>query len=201
MCRCDTALPLPPSLTALTARTHLYLAQLCCQRGTPLLFLQNITGFMVGREAEHGGIARHGAKLVHAVSCADVPKFTVVVGGSFGAGNYGMCGRAFSPRFMWMWPNAKIAVMGGEQAASVLLQVKLAAAKKSGHAWSKEDMDAFRAEATTRLDAASSAQFATSRLWDDGIIEPTATRTTLALALAVAANAPKVETRFGVWRM
>ena len=178
-----------------------HFVQLCCQRGIPLVFLQNISGFMVGKDAEHGGIAKHGAKLVHAVSCADVPKFTIVVGGSFGAGNYGMCGRAYSPRFMWMWPNAKIAVMAGENAASVLMQVKIAAAKKAGVEIDKEEMIAHHREATKVFDASSSAVFASGRLWDDGIIEPTDTRRTLALALSVASNAPATPTKFGVFRM
>jgi 3-methylcrotonyl-CoA carboxylase beta subunit len=140
-------------------------------------------------------------QLVHAVSCADVPKFTVVVGGSFGAGNYGMCGRAYSPRFMWMWPNAKIAVMAGENAASVLMQVKAAAAKKAGVEIDKAELVAMHKEATTRFDATSSAAFASGHLWDDGIIEPTETRKTLALALSAAANAPVQPTKFGVFRM
>ena len=140
-------------------------------------------------------------QLVHAVSCADVPKFTVVVGGSFGAGNYGMCGRAYSPRFMWMWPNAKIAVMAGENAASVLMQVKAAAAKKAGVEIDKAELVAMHKEATTRFDATSSAAFASGLLWDDGIIEPTETRKTLALALSAAANAPVQPTKFGVFRM
>ena len=178
-----------------------HFVQLCARRGVPLVFLQNISGFMVGKDAEHGGIAKHGAKLVHAVSCADVPKFTVVVGGSFGAGNYGMCGRAYSPRFMWMWPNAKIAVMAGENAASVLMQVKLAAAKKAGVEVDKAEMAKMHLEFIQRFDATSSAAFASGHLWDDGIIEPTETRHMLSLALSVAANAPAQDTRFGVFRM
>jgi len=155
----------------------------------------------MGREAEASGIAKHGAKLVHAVSCAEVPKLTLVVGGSFGAGNYGMCGRAYSPRFMWMWPNARIGVMGGEQAASVLTQVQTAAAKKSGKPMDKEKMAEFHKAMLHKFDEASAATFATSRIWDDGIIEPAETRETLALALAAAANAPETPTKFGVYRM
>jgi len=177
-----------------------HFVQLCTKRKVPLLFLQNITGFMVGKNVEHEGIAKHGAKLVNAVATAAVPKFTVVVGGSFGAGNYGMCGRAYSPRFLWMWPNAKIAVMGGEQAAGVLTTVKVAGAKKAG-TYDKEAADSYFEQIRTKYDGESQAYFATSRLWDDGIIEPTQTREVLTLALATTANAPVPPTNTGVFRM
>src|SRR5688500_4015713 len=175
--------------------------ELCCQRGTPLVFLQNITGFMVGKKAEHGGIAKDGAKLVTAVACARVPKLTLIVGGSFGAGNYGMCGRAYSPRFLWTWPNARISVMGGEQAANVLAQVKRDALEKSGKEWSKKDEDAFKAPVLEQYARQSSAWYASARLWDDGVIDPKDTRQTLARGLAIALNAPIQPTRFGVFRM
>jgi len=177
-----------------------HFVQLCTKRKVPLLFLQNITGFMVGKNVEHEGIAKHGAKLVNAVATAAVPKFTVVVGGSFGAGNYGMCGRAYSPRFLWMWPNAKIAVMGGEQAAGVLTTVRVAGAKKAG-TYDKEAADSYFEQIRTKYDGESQAYFATSRLWDDGIIEPTQTREVLTLALATTANAPVPPTNTGVFRM
>jgi 3-methylcrotonyl-CoA carboxylase beta subunit len=178
--------------------------ELCCQRNIPLVFLQNITGFMVGAKAETGGIAKDGAKMVTAVACANVPKFTVIVGGSFGAGNYGMCGRAFSPRFLWTWPNARISVMGGEQAAGVLAQVKRDALEKngsSGTTWSAEDEAAFKAPILEQYARQSSAYYATARLWDDGIIAPRDTRHVLALGLAAAAHAPIAPTQFGVFRM
>jgi 3-methylcrotonyl-CoA carboxylase beta subunit len=178
-----------------------HFVELCCQRGLPLVFLQNITGFMVGKKAEHGGIAKDGAKLVTAVACARVPKLTVIVGGSFGAGNYGMCGRAYSPRFLWMWPNARISVMGGEQAAGVLVQVKRDAIEKSGGLWDKAEEDAFRAAMTEQYARQSSAYYASARLWDDGIIDPRTTRDALARGLSISANAPVAETRFGVFRM
>ncbi len=175
--------------------------ELCCQRNIPLVFLQNITGFMVGAKAETGGIAKDGAKMVTAVACANVPKFTVIVGGSFGAGNYGMCGRAFSPRFLWTWPNARISVMGGEQAAGVLAHVKRDALEKNGGAWSAEDEAAFKAPLLEQYARQSSAYYATARLWDDGIIAPRDTRRVLSLGLAAAANAPIAPTKFGVFRM
>ena len=175
--------------------------ELCDQRGIPLVFLQNITGFMVGREAEVGGIAKDGAKMVTAVACARVPKFTVIVGGSFGAGNYGRCGRAFSPRFLWTWPNARIAVMGGEQAAGVLAQIKRDALEKNGGAWSAEDETAFKAPLLEQYARQSNAYFASARLWDDGIIAPHATRRVLSLGLAAAAHAPLEPTRFGIFRL
>ena len=175
--------------------------ELCCQRRIPLLFLQNITGFMVGRKAENEGIARHGAKLVTAVACAAVPKFTVIIGGSFGAGNYGMCGRAYGPRQLWMWPNARISVMGGEQAASVLATVRRDGIEARGGSWSAEEEDAFKAPIRVQYEAQGHPYYATARLWDDGIIDPADTRRVLALGLSAALNAPIPETRFGVFRM
>ena len=172
--------------------------ELCCQRKIPLVFLQNITGFMVGKKYENGGIAKDGAKLVTAVSCAQVPKFTVLIGGSFGAGNYGMCGRAFNPRFLWMWPNSRISVMGGEQAASVLATVKR---DQQGDDWSAEDEAAFKAPVREQYERQGHPYYATSRLWDDGVIDPAQTRDVLALALSASLNAPIPDTRFGVFRM
>ena len=175
--------------------------QLCCQRGIPLVFLQNITGFMVGQKAEHGGIASDGAKLVAAVSCARVPKYTVVIGGSFGAGNYGMCGRAFSPRLMWMWPNARISVMGGEQAANVLATVKRDGLAARGQDWPAAEEAAFKAPIQAQFEAQGHPLYASARLWDDGVIDPVDTRRVLALALAASLNAPAEATGFGVFRM
>ncbi|MEY2838380.1 MAG: hypothetical protein RJB60_679 [Pseudomonadota bacterium] len=188
-------------LFADSAHKGAHFIELCCQRGTPLVFLQNITGFMVGRKAENEGIAKAGAKLVMAVSCAAVPKFTVVIGGSFGAGNYGMCGRAFNPRMLWMWPNARISVMGGEQAASVLATVRRDAMQAQGQALSALDEEAFKAPIRDQYEAQGHPYHATARLWDDGIIRPADTRRVLALGLSMAANAPAVATRFGVFRM
>jgi 3-methylcrotonyl-CoA carboxylase beta subunit len=178
-----------------------HFVELCCQRRIPLLFLQNITGFMVGREAEAGGIAKDGAKMVTAVACAAVPKLTVIVGGSYGAGNYGMCGRAYGPRFLFMWPNARISVMGGEQAASVLATVKRQGIEAQGGAWSEVEEAEFKAPIRDRYEEEGNPYYATARLWDDGIITPQETRRVLALALSAALNAPVGETRFGVWRM
>jgi 3-methylcrotonyl-CoA carboxylase beta subunit len=175
--------------------------ELCAQRGIPLVFLQNITGFMVGEKYETGGIAKDGAKMVMAVACARVPKLTVIVGGSFGAGNYGMCGRAFGPRFVWMWPNARISVMGGEQAANVLAQVRRDAMEKQGRAWSAEDEDRFKQPILAQYSRQSHPYYASARLWDDGIIEPADTRRMLAAGLAVSLNAPIEQTSFGVFRM
>ena len=175
--------------------------ELCCQRRVPLLFLQNITGFMVGRDYEAGGIAKDGAKLVTAVSCAQVPKLTVIIGGSFGAGNYGMCGRAYEPRFLFMWPNARISVMGGEQAASVLATVRRDNLEADGKSWSVEEEDAFKAPIRDKYELEGHPYYATARLWDDGIIAPGETRRVLALALSAALNAPIPEPRFGVFRM
>lgn len=178
-----------------------HFVELCCQRGIPLLFLQNITGFMVGSQYEAGGIARHGAKLVTAVACANVPKFTVVVGGSFGAGNYGMCGRAYDPRFMFMWPNARISVMGGEQAAAVLGQLKLDRAEAAGESISEADMAAFKQPILDTYDEQGHPYYASARLWDDGVIDPLDTRDVLGMALSASLNAPIESTRFGVFRM
>ncbi|MEY2771624.1 MAG: hypothetical protein RIQ38_2043 [Pseudomonadota bacterium] len=175
--------------------------ELCCQRKTPLVFLQNITGFMVGRKYENEGIARNGAKMVTAVATAAVPKFTVIIGGSFGAGNYGMCGRAFSPRFLWMWPNARISVMGGEQAASVLATVKRDGIEARGGAWSASEEDAFKQPIRAQYEAQGHPYYASARLWDDGVIDPADTRRVLALGLSAARNAPIPETRFGLFRM
>ena len=175
--------------------------ELCAQRGIPLIFLQNITGFMVGQKYESGGIAKDGAKMVNAVACAQVPKFTVIIGGSFGAGNYGMCGRAFSPRFLWMWPNARISVMGGEQAAGVLATVKRDAIESSGQTWSNEDEIAFKAPILEQYEIQGHPYYSSARLWDDGVIDPVDTRMVLGLGISTALNAPIRQTRFGVFRM
>ncbi len=175
--------------------------ELCCQRKVPLVFLQNITGFMVGRKYENEGIARNGAKMVTAVATAAVPKFTIIIGGSFGAGNYGMCGRAYSPRFLWMWPNARISVMGGEQAASVLATVRRDGIEGRGESWSMEEEEAFKAPIRDQYEVQGHPYFATARLWDDGVIDPADTRRVLALGLSASLNAPIPETRFGVFRM
>jgi 3-methylcrotonyl-CoA carboxylase beta subunit len=178
-----------------------HFVELACQRRIPLLFLQNITGFMVGSQYEAGGIARDGAKMVTAVACANVPKITVIIGGSYGAGNYGMCGRAYAPRFLFTWPNARISVMGGEQAASVLATVKRDNIEADGGAWSAEEEDAFKAPILKTYEAEGNPYYATARLWDDGIIRPAETRDVLGLAFAACLNAPIEETRFGVFRM
>lgn len=175
--------------------------ELCCQRGIPLVFLQNITGFMVGKKYEAGGIARDGAKLVTAVATASVPKFTVVIGGSYGAGNYGMCGRAYSPRFLWMWPNARISVMGGEQASMVLSQVRRDNIEAKGESWSKEEEDKFREPIRAQYESQGHPYYATARLWDDGVIDPADTRLVLGLGLSAASNAPIEPTKFGLFRM
>lgn len=175
--------------------------ELCCQRKIPLLFLQNITGFMVGSKYEAGGIAKDGAKLVNAVSTANVPKITVIIGGSYGAGNYGMCGRAFGPRFMWMWPNARISVMGGPQAAGVLATVTRASKKARGEAWSAEDEQAFKQPILDQFEAQSHPFYASARLWDDGIIDPRKTREVVSLSLKACLNTPVEETTFGLFRM
>src|SRR5450830_977779 len=175
--------------------------ELCCQRKIPLVFLQNITGFMVGRKYENEGIARNGAKMVTAVATAAVPKFTVIIGGSFGAGNYGMCGRAFSPRFLWMWPNARISVMGGDQAASVLATVKRDGIKAKGGQWTPEEEAAFKQPIKEQYEHQGHPYYATARLWDDGVIDPADTRTVLGLGLSSAMNAPIEETKFGLFRM
>ncbi len=184
-----------------SAQKGAHFIELCCHRKIPLVFLQNITGFMVGRKVENEGIARHGAKMVTAVATANVPKFTVIIGGSFGAGNYGMCGRAFSPRFLWMWPNARISVMGGEQAASVLATVKRDGIEGKGGQWSADEETAFKAPIKTQYETQGHPYYATARLWDDGIIDPADTRRVLALGLAAAQNAPIPEPKFGIFRM
>ncbi|MBB4265691.1 carboxyl transferase domain-containing protein [Roseospira visakhapatnamensis] len=178
-----------------------HFVELCNQRGIPLVFLQNITGFMVGRKYESGGIARDGAKMVTAVSCAAVPKFTVIIGGSFGAGNYGMCGRAYAPRLMWMWPNGRISVMGGDQAAAVLAQVKRDGLEARGQDWAAEDEAAFKAPIRDQYETQGHPFYASARLWDDGIIDPAETRMTLALGISASLNAPIEPTRYGVFRM
>jgi 3-methylcrotonyl-CoA carboxylase beta subunit len=176
--------------------------ELCCQRKVPLVFLQNITGFMVGRKAENEGIAKHGAKMVTAVATATVPKFTIIIGGSFGAGNYGMCGRAYSPRFLWMWPNARISVMGGEQAASVLATVRRDGIEGKGGSWSAEEEAAFKAPILTQFEHQAHPYYASARLWDDGVIDPVDTRRVLALGLSASLNAPIPDApRFGIFRM
>ena len=175
--------------------------QLCCQQKTPLLFLQNITGFMVGSKYEAGGIAKDGAKLVNAVSTAAVPKITVIIGGSYGAGNYGMCGRAFGPRFVWMWPNARISVMGGPQAAGVLATVKRAGIERRGEQWTDDEEAAFKQPILDQFESQSHPVYASARLWDDGIIDPRSTREVVALSLQACLNAPIAETQFGLFRM
>ena len=175
--------------------------ELCAREQIPLLFLQNITGFMVGRRAEAGGIAKDGAKLVTAVACAGVPKLTVIVGGSYGAGNYAMCGRAYSPRLLFQWPNARISVMGGEQAASVLATVKRDQLKGSGRAWSEEEEEAFKQPIREQYERQGHPYYSSARLWDDGVLDPLETRRVLALALAALAHAPAEPAPFGVFRM
>ncbi|HHC6539122.1 TPA: carboxyl transferase domain-containing protein [Vibrio parahaemolyticus] len=175
--------------------------ELCAKRKTPLLFLQNITGFMVGKKVEEEGIAKHGAKLVMAVACADVPKFTVIIGGSYGAGNYGMCGRAYDPTMMWMWPNARISVMGGEQAAGVLTQVRKEINQRRGEEWSEQEEHTFKESIIDLYETQGHPYFASARLWDDGIIDPKETRNVLAKALMAALNAPIPDSEFGIFRM
>ena len=192
-------------LFAESALKGAHFVQLCAQRGIPLIFLQNISGFMVGKQAENQGIAKHGAKMVTAVACARVPKLTVIVGGSFGAGNYAMCGRAYDPRFLWMWPNARISVMGGEQAAGVLSTIKhdaaLAAAQSPAEPWPAAERTAFEQKIRQQYERQGSPCYASARLWDDGVIDPVDTRQVLALGLAASLNAPIEATRFGVFRM
>jgi len=178
-----------------------HFVELCCQRHIPLIFLQNITGFMVGKRYENEGIAKHGAKMVTAVASAEVPKFTVMIGGSYGAGNYAMCGRAYQPRMLFMWPNARISVMGGEQAANVLLTVKMDQLAAKGESMNEQEQQTFKQPTLDQYEQESSAYYSTARLWDDGIIDPVDTRTVLALAISVAYNAPVPDTRFGVFRM
>jgi 3-methylcrotonyl-CoA carboxylase beta subunit len=184
-----------------SAQKGAHFIELCCQRKTPLVFLQNITGFMVGRKYENEGIARHGAKMVTAVATASVPKFTVIIGGSYGAGNYGMCGRAYSPRFLWMWPNARICVMGGEQAAGVLATVKRDAVEAKGGTLSAEQEQALKQPILDQFVHQSHPFYSSARLWDDGVIDPADTRRVLALGLSAALNAPISEPKFGVFRM
>ena len=184
-----------------SAQKGAHFIELCAQRGIPLVFLQNITGFMVGRKYESGGIAKDGAKMVTAVATANVPKFTVVVGGSFGAGNYGMCGRAYSPRFLWMWPNARISVMGGVQAASVLATLRRDNLEAQGKTWSAEDEVAFKAPIEAQYETQGHPYYSSARLWDDGVIDPADTRLVLALGLSASLNAPIEPTRFGLFRM
>ncbi len=184
-----------------SAQKGAHFIELCCQRKVPLLFLQNITGFMVGRKYENEGIARHGAKMVTAVATAQVPKFTIIIGGSYGAGNYGMCGRAYSPRFLWMWPNARICVMGGEQAAGVLATVRRDGIEAKGGSWSLDDEAKFKQPVLDQFAHQSHPYFASARLWDDGVIDPADTRRLLGLALSASLNAPIPDTRFGVFRM
>jgi 3-methylcrotonyl-CoA carboxylase beta subunit len=184
-----------------SAQKGAHFIQLCCQRNIPLIFLQNITGFMVGREYEAEGIAKHGAKLVTAVACAKVPKLTVIVGGSYGAGNYAMCGRAYDPNFLWSWPNSRISVMGGEQAANVMATVREEQLNRQGETWSDAEKSAFKAPISEQYEMQGNPYFATARLWDDGIIDPAQTREILALGLSAALNAPTEPTHFGIFRM
>ena len=184
-----------------SAQKGAHFIELACKRKIPLVFLQNISGFMVGGKYEAEGIAKHGAKMVTAVASAEVPKFTVLIGGSFGAGNYGMCGRAYSPRFLFTWPNSRISVMGGEQAASVLATVKRDAMEAKGESWAAEDEAAFKDPIRQRYEDEGNPYYATARLWDDGIIDPVQTRDVLGLAISASLNAPIPETTFGVFRM
>lgn len=184
-----------------SAQKGAHFIELCCQRKIPLIFLQNITGFMVGKQYEADGIAKHGAKMVNAVACANVPKLTVLIGGSFGAGNYGMCGRAYDPRFMFMWPNARISVMGGEQAAGVLAQVKKEQKLRAGETWSQEEEQAVKQPVIDNYERQGHPYYASARLWDDGVIDPAQTRNVLALALSASLNKPIEDTQFGVFRM
>ncbi|WP_302621094.1 carboxyl transferase domain-containing protein, partial [Vibrio cidicii] len=184
-----------------SAQKGAHFIELCAKRKIPLLFLQNVTGFMVGKKVEAEGIAKHGAKLVMAVACADVPKFTVIIGGSYGAGNYGMCGRAYDPTMMWMWPNARISVMGGEQAAGVLTQVRREVKARQQETWPDEEAKAFRDSIVELYDTQGSPYYASARLWDDGILDPVETRDVLGHALSAALRAPIPESEFGIFRM
>jgi 3-methylcrotonyl-CoA carboxylase beta subunit len=184
-----------------SAQKGAHFIQLCCQRRIPLIFLQNITGFMVGRKYENEGIAKHGAKMVTAVATAQVPKLTVIIGGSFGAGNYAMCGRGYSPRFLWMWPNARISVMGGEQAASVLARIRRDAIEAKGSAWSSTEEEDFKAPIRKQYENQGHPYYASARLWDDGVIDPLDTRMVLGLGISATLNAPIPETKFGLFRM
>jgi 3-methylcrotonyl-CoA carboxylase beta subunit len=184
-----------------SAQKGAHFVELCSQRGIPLIFLQNVTGFMVGSKYEAGGIAKDGAKMVTAVASTRVPKFTLILGGSFGAGNYGMCGRAYSPRFLWMWPNARVSVMGGDQAANVLAQVKRDAMEMRGEQWPAEEEEAFKTPIRDQYETQGHPYYASARLWDDGIIDPADTRMVLGLGLSAALNAPVEPTKFGIFRM
>jgi 3-methylcrotonyl-CoA carboxylase beta subunit len=184
-----------------SAQKGAHFVELCAQRKIPLVFLQNINGFMVGKQYEAGGIAKHGAKMVTAVACAKVPKLTVLIGGSFGAGYYGLCGRAYDPRFMFMWPNARISVMGGEQAAGVLAQIKRDQKTARGEDWSDEEETAFKQPILDTYEKQGHPYYASARLWDDGVIDPADTRRVLGLALSASLNKPIEDTRFGVFRM
>jgi 3-methylcrotonyl-CoA carboxylase beta subunit len=184
-----------------SAQKGAHFIELCAQRKIPLVFLQNITGFMVGSRYEQGGIAKHGAKMVTAVACAKVPKFTVLIGGSFGAGNYGMCGRSYDPRFLFMWPNARISIMGGEQAAAVLAQIKRDQYDREGKSWSEEAEAEFKQPILDDYEKQGHPYYASARLWDDGVIDPAETRNVLGLAISAALNKPVEETKFGVFRM
>jgi len=184
-----------------SAQKGAHFVQLCAQRGIPLLFLQNITGFMVGRKYENAGIAKDGAKMVTAVACAKVPKFTMIIGGSHGAGNYGMCGRAYSPRMLWMWPNGRVSVMGGEQAANVLAQIRRDAMAAQGKAWPADEEEKFKAPVRAQYETQGHPYYATARLWDDGIVDPAQSRRVLALGISASLNAPIETTPFGVFRM
>jgi len=184
-----------------SAEKGAHFIQLCAQRKIPLVFLQNITGFMVGKQYESGGIAKHGAKMVTAVATAQVPKFTILIGGSFGAGNYGMCGRAYDPRFLFMWPNARISVMGGEQAAGVMAQVTRDKKEKSGESWSQIDEQKFKQPIIDNYEHQGHPYYASARLWDDGIIDPADTRQVLGLAISASLNKPIDDTKFGIFRM
>jgi len=184
-----------------SAQKGAHFVSLCSVRKIPLVFLQNITGFIVGKEYEHGGIAKDGAKMVHAVATAQVPRFTVIIGGSHGAGNYAMCGRGYLPRLLWMWPTSRISVMGGAQAADVLLTVKMARLEKEGKSMTPDEQEEFKKPILARYEKESSAYFATARLWDDGVIDPTDTRTVLGLSISMSMNAPIPDQEFGVFRM
>jgi len=184
-----------------SAQKGAHFIELCAQRKIPLIFLQNITGFMVGSKSESEGIAKHGAKLVTAVACAKVPKVTVIIGGSYGAGNYAMCGRAYEPRFLYMWPNARIGVMGGEQAASVLAQVTREKKKKMGEPWTHEDEKMLKEPVLAQYAKQSSAYYSSARLWDDGVIDPVDTRKIVGMSFSIALNAPILPTQFGLFRM
>ncbi|WP_173985328.1 carboxyl transferase domain-containing protein [Magnetospirillum sp. SS-4] len=184
-----------------SAQKGAHFVELCSQRGIPLIFLQNITGFMVGRKYEAGGIAKDGAKMVTAVACAKVPRFTVIIGGSFGAGNYGMCGRAYQPRMLFMWPNGRVSVMGGDQAANVMAQIKRDALEAKGQSWPSDEEEAFKAPIRNQYETQGHPYYAGARLWDDGLVDPAETRMVLALGLSAAFNAPIEPTRFGVFRM